>query len=373
MFRREKPQRSFVQRFWRFLRGVLFGVNLLAVAPLLLARLAPYVAPSAWFWPQVLAIYAHWWLWLPLPWLAVWGWRRRWLYLSANAVLLVLCWPIFGHFYQTHEPLAARATDIRVVSWNVNAFTYFYARFEQAVGFLKPLQPDVLCLQEYRNKLNHTPAGVDPLQKLGEELKLPHRIFIDLLPPSQFGLAILSKYPITDGGNLLKEDRNANGIAYADLQLYGETVRVYNLHLQSYNFQPGQRRILTPRGEEPEVTTRQGWGLIKVLLKTWRKQAEQLAAFEREAAHNAPNTVVCTDLNNAPYGYFYRRVRGELQDTYRERGSGRGTTYPLGRGPVRIDYVFAGSAFTVAEHRVVPSGGISDHHAVVTRLRFRFH
>jgi endonuclease/exonuclease/phosphatase family metal-dependent hydrolase len=83
--------------------------------------------------------------------------------------------------------------------------------------------------------------------------------------------------------------------------------------------------------------------------------------------------VVCADLNNVPYSYLYRQVRGDLRDSFMARGSGRGHTYGSGLRSLRIDYILASKQLILLSHRLVDTQGLSDHQGVLVRLRFPFH
>lgn len=363
-------------------RRFLFGINLLLLLPAILVTLAPYVAPTGWFWPNVFALAAPYWLLIPIIWLIVWGWRRKWKFMLVNLALLLLNIGLWPKFYQANAPLASKDKDIKIITMNVNAFIYNYERYEEILAFLKEQNPDILCLQEFYDWEGLRGGNPSSGPRLAKELDLQHWVNIPLIPGQhRFGLAFYSRYPILNAKNVTPSDSAAtNGIAYADIKVYGEIMRLFNVHLQSYKFSIKQRRLFEQQGaERPHIDknqwdARSGWSFLKVMLHTWRDQDHQVRQFEATEKHNDKNTIICADLNNVPYSNYYKRIRGDLQDSFIERGSGTGTTYPVRMLPLRIDYVFAGENFTVVKHEVLPTAGVlSDHNALATTVRFRFH
>jgi endonuclease/exonuclease/phosphatase family metal-dependent hydrolase len=170
---------------------------------------------------------------------------------------------------------------------------------------------------------------------------------------------------------------------FADLKLYGQTVRVYNAHLESYRFSLGQRRMMeletgfeggNPQADSARVPDSQSvWKMVKTMIVTWRKQEEQLGQYLEHAGPDAPSSprLLCADLNNGPTSYFYRKLTQHLHDTFRRRGGGTGRTFSKGGWlPMRIDYVLASPHFTVADHQVLhPPTALSDHYPVLAVLR----
>ena len=375
-----------MKRFWRWLLGVLrrflFGINLLTLVPVVLSSLAPYIAPERFFWPNLLALFHIYWLVIPLLWLAGWGLRRRWAYAAVNLLLLGLNYPSLSLTYQSHEPLPASERNIELLSMNVNAFGYDYKHFLGLQEYLRQTEPDIVCLQEFYNVSDRKGLKTDSgkikrpraLRALEADEQYPHQVFVRVLNSGPFGLLVLSKYPIIDAGLVTPRSNQAKtGIMYADLKLYGERLRLYNAHLASYNFSLRQRRLLGDDQSRASLNVKSGWSLAKVLLHAWELQTEQLNALQAHRREFSDPSVLCADLNNPPYSYFYQEGRGDLQDSFLARGSGRGATYDRFFRPMRIDYVFPSEDFLVAGHRVDAKNRLSDHRPLHVDLRFRFH
>jgi endonuclease/exonuclease/phosphatase family metal-dependent hydrolase len=388
------PQPSAPRSLWARVAGMLarflFLINLLSLVPLLLALIAPYVNPAGWFWPAFAAILKPWLVLVPVLWLVGWLVKRRWKYLLANALALVLAWNTLPLTYQFGGELAAKPKDIRVLTFNVGAFGYQYTKFEQVLKWLKTAKAEVVCLQEFYDIRPRGAGSTDErkraVQRLKTELGLPHAQFVELLTGTRYGMVILSKFPIVEGGAVTETGRKVkNGAMFADVRVFGQVVRVYNVHLQSYNFSLAQRRLLdTETGHEEaresdtslrQPTQQSTWKLMKTMIGAWRTQSEQVTKLLAHRSNWPGPAVLCGDFNNLPYSYYYRQLVDGMRDSFRERGAGFGRTYSKGSLlPMRIDYVFASPDFVVADHAVLrPTLPLSDHFPVLVSLRFGFH
>lgn len=364
----------------RYGRRLLFGLNLLLLLPLILAMLAPWVNADQWWLPTVLSLAYPWWLVLPL--LLGIGWlpfSRR--YALFNLLLLALNYPVWTASWQSNSPSPPDDRDVRVVSYNADAFGYRHERVDELVRLLKPLDPQVLCLQEFRDALDGDHEALPVLEK---ELKYKHHAFVELVPESGFGLMVFSRFPIVSHGRVDTDTLTGNGMMYADLLLYGDTMRVYNLHLLSYRFSVGQRHVLgygklkghsssRQRKSSWTPSVRSLWQVVKIMLSAWTVHIHQTEDLLKHVRNNRKPTLICADLNNPPYTWVYRKVRGDNLDLFMERGSGFGRTWGHGLLSFRIDHMFCNGRLSPREFRALPRDGLSDHSPLYARLRFDFH
>ena len=366
-------------------RNLLIAANVVCLTPLFLAMLAPYVNVERWWLPSVCALLYPWVLLLPLVCCIPWVFFAR-VMLVFNLGVLALNFNHIAATYQINSQGGADPRDVRVVSMNVDAFRFKSENVRTVANLLLKQKPDILCLQEFRSELSEGPP---PLPYFKEKLGLAHHAFVPLSPGKAFGLIIFSRYPIVRTNVLGDTSRHSgNGLMFADLVLYGETLRVYNMHLESYSFSVSQKRMLgqaqTPararkengkrrKVSSDELNSRNVWEVVKVMLGAWRNQLKQLAAYRRHK-QNAPRAViVCGDLNNTPHTYMYRKMTEEMQDCFREAGNGFGKTYGSGPKALRIDYILASNRLKVSRFRTLETQVVSDHKANYAQLRFNFH
>ena len=200
------------------------------------------------------------------------------------------------------------------------------------VAFIKEENPDVICFQEFDYKRI----------KSGELDAYPYS-YVDFkfgAPRSRVVQAIYSKLPIVSKGNLNFPESRNNGI-YVDLLYKNDTVRVYNLHLESLKISIGNGVFSSKHPEK----------VYKRLTRVFKKQEEQakLVAAHRKTVDY--KKIVCGDFNNGQYSRIYNIVKGEMQDTFEEKGTGYGRTFNFHGLPVRIDFILADKEFKVKEHK----------------------
>jgi endonuclease/exonuclease/phosphatase family metal-dependent hydrolase len=368
----------------------LTALNILCLIPILLSQLAPYVPASSWNLPNVLALAMPW---LLIPCLAgclLWAWQRNRRLAYFNLLPLALAVPQINHSVQYSSIGSSNPSDIRVLSLNVGAFSYRHCRWQRIVDQIAQQQPDVVCLQEFCEIKSLSPSYYD---RMKQTLGLPYHHYIRLSPHRSFGLLILSKFAITDAG-IVTHQSDQNGIMYADLEIAGKTVRVYNVHLESYRTdnpalqmafhdtmhpaahkqQPTAGMYLPPKANGPsnkaaaDLLSRNWIQTLRHITHTWQTHEAQVAQYQAHMAQWGDKPViVCGDLNNVPYSYVYRQVSMHLKDSFIARGRGMGKTYGTGIMALRIDYLFASRHIRIKEHNTLHSD-LTDHKGVLVRM-----
>ncbi len=271
------------------------------------------------------------------------GWAWRW----PKAALALVPWLLLGFW------LAPRWVgwhpqhrgNLRVVSMNCNYFEGDFAgpvvKNQDAVKpLLLELKPDVICLQEYSTDSAENNQRFDAI--LQQQLGLRYRF------DKNHGTAVFSRYPIL-GYAMEKFPDSQNLYCWADLQCPKATLRVFNLHLESYGLKlrgSKLKRLISGASVRPQ-------------------QAERVA----EAVAQSPFPVLlCGDLNDTPTSYAYGRLTALLRDGFCQAGSGLGFTY---QGPIpglRIDYIMAQPPLTFRGYRNAAAPKFMDHRLVIADL-----
>ena len=275
-----------------------------------------------------------------------------------SGIVLVLGITFVNKFYKfsTTEQLREEK-DFVVMSYNVRLFNLFQWIERESVkdemkAFIDEQNPDILCIQEYSET-----ANVD--------LRVYKHKFIFMQGNKiKTGQAIFSKFPIIDQGNI-EFPESDNLIVYADIRKGSDTIRVYNMHLQSIKISPDvsemQEHVETIDQQKSQmVFKRIGQAFTKQQL-----QAEILMKHKKEC--NYP-MIICGDMNNSAFSYVYRSIKGNLNDCFEEAGKGFGETYNFKYYPARIDYIFADKSMKVKSFQNFPQFKNSDHFPIVTRL-----
>ncbi|WP_420319827.1 endonuclease/exonuclease/phosphatase family protein [Flagellimonas sp.] len=219
------------------------------------------------------------------------------------------------------------------------------------IDFVSRKDPDIVCFQECHYAM-----------KRSDDLSEYDYKFVDFIYGKHSGKviqAIYSKYPILKV-EAIDFPGSSNNAIYADLLVQKDTVRLYNIHLQSFRIIP---KIETIQSEKSSK-------LLSRLRKVMLKQAEQAQLIRENMATTHYKKIVVGDFNNTQYSNVYRRIKGDLQDTFLEKGKGFGRTYNLLGFPMRIDYILADEDFEVISHKNFDEK-LSDHYPVMATLRLK--
>ena len=115
------------------------------------------------------------------------------------------------------------------MSYNVRMFNVYDwikdKTIPKKIGtFISEKSPDIIAFQEYHKT---------------KKVKLDYKYSYFEDKSKNFGLAIFSKFPIINKGSLDFKKSNNNAI-YADILKGKDTVRIYNIHLQSLKINPAK-------------------------------------------------------------------------------------------------------------------------------------
>jgi endonuclease/exonuclease/phosphatase family metal-dependent hydrolase len=228
------------------------------------------------------------------------------------------------------------------MTWNIAAGHGNLSRIAETV---RSINPDIVALQEVDVRWSERSAFVDQADSLAKSLHMNVRFApIYDFPPRQFGVAILSRYPIVSSVNheitrLSTQQQNAApakapGFLETVLDVRGTKVRVFSTHLD-YRSDPSVR--------EKQVTE----------------------MMEIVGTMDMP-TVLAGDLNATPSAVELKPLMASFQDAAATAAGGE-MTYPAENPVKRIDYVLASRAFTVTEVRVAATDA-SDHRPVMLTM-----
>lgn len=285
--------------------------------------------------------------------LVYWGLlRNRYFLISIPPLLLgYLC---FGGVYQFHTDSDAETKEgISILTYNVQDFNSYRGKAvsdsvsTNIISFIKEYNPDILSFQEFSRRrarnLAHYPYKYQTPYNSSKTIQ-----------------AIFSKYPIIGSGSL-EFPNSQNNALFADIVIKGDTMRVYNIHLQS--FQIHSFRSIVKRNL--------GIGFLRRLQYTASKHQEQAAILNSHREASPYPSIICGDFNQTPYSPSFIKLKRGMQDSFREKGQGWGTTFMRNIISARIDFILADEqAFEILEHRNFDLR-LSDHLPVMARLQIR--
>ena len=168
-------------------------------------------------------------------------------------------------------------------------------------------------------------------------------------------LAIYSKYKIFNNGDL-HFPNSLNGAIYADILYKNDTIRVYNLHLQSLDIRPNYFK--KERSDK----------LFVRLRDSFAKQQRQ-SDIVRQHINDSPYPIVVSgDFNNTQFSKVYFNIKGDLNDSFLKAGHGYGETIKFWKFPFRIDMILADPSIEFLSHKNYKIN-ISDHEPIMATFK----
>jgi endonuclease/exonuclease/phosphatase family metal-dependent hydrolase len=360
-----------------FFRKVIFFVNLLAIGALLLCYLNPYVSPAK-FWPLSFlglaypAIYL-----VNIIFLLYWLLRKSWLHVFSG-ISLAIGFFHFNTIFQMRwndKKLDENTAAIKIMSFNVRLFDlYNWSKNKETqkaiFEFIKKENPDIIAFQEFYADDDNEFINVE---KLKEILNFPYNDYeftLTLRKKHHWGIATYSKHKIIGSGHVNFRVKSNNVCIYSDMLINKDTVRVYNMHLQSIHLLKEDYKFIDALGKDSvEVDEYTGTRKIAGRLKrAFIKRAEQVDSVAKSIESSPYPVIVCGDFNDTPASYTYQTMTTSLTDAFVEAGKGWGKTY-VGIFPsYRIDYILHSNKFDAYEY-VTHQKKLSDHYAISCKLK----
>lgn len=333
-------------------RLVLIG-NLVSALLLLLACITPYAPPTRL--PEFFSFLS-----LGVPFLVLLNlifliyWivvRKRFAWVSI--VSLVAGYIFLGSFFEFRVREAPVLKEhLSIMTFNVHNFNN---NFKSLSGgdidrkirtFISTENPDIVNFQEYDS---------------GQEMfftAYPHK-FVNKTP-GKAHQAIFSKMPIVNRGSL-RFPASSNNAIFADIQYKGDTVRVYNVHLQSFKVFPSKVLL------SPDRIKR----VYKKMADAFPKQHQQAAELLGHIEASPHPVLICGDFNNTQFSNVYRSIKEERVDSFDEAGTGYGRTFYFRYFPLRIDFILADESYFEVEAHKNYDIRLSDHFPIMASFSIR--
>ncbi|MCC1484941.1 endonuclease/exonuclease/phosphatase family protein [Winogradskyella immobilis] len=328
---------------------IIFFVNTLAAFLLLLSYILPYIPPKSFSFLSVLS--------LGVPLLIIINvlFFLYWLFKVKKQLLLSLVALLLGFTYVTSlykftgSKAIEDASNFSVMNYNVRLFNLFDWLPSSTVetdilNFIKQENPSVLSLQEYHRSDTFKLEGYYKYENVSDG-------------KVKSGQAIFSKYPIVNSGSI-EFNNTSNNAIFIDVVKGADTIRIYNLHLQS-------SKINTEVSELKKETSEK---LAQQVGDTFKMQQDQAELFLLHRDRSPYKSIISGDFNNTAYSYIYNKIKGKSQDAFDVAGNGFGRTYDFKFFPIRIDFIFADLDFTVNGFKTYDVK-LSDHYPIKATLK----
>lgn len=305
-----------------------------------------------------------------------WCFRKRWSFAFSTLVLILIGWnSLTTTFGFTGEKGLGPKSDpelIRMMTYNVHSFKPFGEENvepvkRQMLSLIAAENPDIICFQEYFTRRKGSFDITDSLKRI---LNKPHYYFV---PSSEndyeaTGLAIFSRYPIKNKGEITFVNGWGNSSIFVDLMIGNKPLRVYNVHLQSISFDKQDYNYLDQVKHKMEPKLYPSKRILIMLRNAFLKRSQQVDVMKAHMKTCEIPFIVAGDFNDTPASYAVTQMTESLKNTFKEQGTGFGKTYN-GKFPnFQIDYIATTKTIDVLNYRIIEAK-LSDHFPVRSDLR----
>jgi endonuclease/exonuclease/phosphatase family metal-dependent hydrolase len=283
---------------------------------------------------------------------------------------------IFPPNFSSSFSMQKKPGSIRVMSWNVEQFNVLHHKDrpevkQQMLDLINYYDPDIACFQEV--VAGDKKKGINYFPDIQKALRFSDYLFSYSLKDDydnnhHFGRIIFSKLPIINKQTLVNYPNDYNAtFQYVDVLKGNDTIRVFNVHLQSLKFSKANLNYLDKAGLNSDSNITESKSIVSKLKKGFIKRAIQANFIKDEINHSPYPVIVCGDFNDVPNSYAYETIGTGLQNAFVEKGSGIARTFSAISPTLRIDNIFADKKFTVTQFTRVKKQ-LSDHFPILADL-----
>ncbi len=272
--------------------------------------------------------------------------KRQFLVSSS---ILILGWLTLTPIYKLFEKKTLSNNSLSVMSYNVRLFNQYEWINDTEIPtkinmLIQESSPDILVFQDYYSLVN-------------QDFKFNFKYVNTKTASNKNGLAIYSKYPIINSGSLdLKH--TSNNIIYADILRGKDTIRVYNLHLQSLKLKTDKENFGQENSEK----------LVSILEDGFKKQVNQTTVFLDHEKKWKGKKIIAGDFNNTSFSWVYNQISKDKKDAFIEAGKGFGKTFNYWF-PLRIDFILTDNTAEIHQFSSF-NQKYSDHFPIMTTINW---
>ena len=326
----------------------LFFINSLLGVFTLFGYVIPFLNPSAFGLLSVMSLSMPLLLFSNAFFLTYWLLKLK-KQLFVSLVVLGLGYNTLQTLFRFQEKKDFLDEDLKVMSYNVRLFNKSKWSKKDSLGektalLIRKQNPDVLGIQEYY------PTNKVPLD-------FPYS-YVEKNPNgrSLAKQALFSKHKMIDKGSLHFE-KSGNNAIFADIVVKEDTLRIYNIHLESMSIDKNKDNFGQKDSE----------ALLSRFKKSFAKQVVQVQKILEHQKASPYKTIFLGDFNNTAFSWVYRQLSNGKKDAFVEAGVGLGKSFDY-VFPFRIDFILTENCFEINNFKTfnVP---YSDHYPIMARIQ----
>lgn len=336
---------SIIEKFLFIINSVFAVFFLISLSlPLINPALFPYLSILSLFSPILILI----------NFLFVFFWlaKLKKQFLLSTIILCLGYNSVLSFINFSNNSLFVGGDNLSVLSYNVRLFNKYNWIKSDDIGnkinsFLISEDPDIICLQEFQDNIINLS-------------NYPYKFKFSKGSNIGYGQAIFSKFPIINRQTIDLASSSNNAI-FVDLKINNDTIRLYNIHLQSFSI---EKKI-----DLSAVNVEENKKLVSRISKTFINQSKQVKLLSQSLGNSPYKIVLAGDFNNTAFSYSYRKLIEGLKDSFIEKGNGLGITFNYNFIPLRIDFILVDDYFKVNKFKTYKIN-FSDHEPIYTEFNF---
>jgi len=275
---------------------------------------------------------------------------------------------------------------LRIMSWNVAQFDILNYKknagvHHDMIKLINQYQPDIACFQEMvagdsivdLNNAYYKKYSFYSIQEFELSLHFADEYYSynwkeNYLNSQHFGIIIFSKYPIINRHTITTYPNDYNSIfQYVDIVKDADTLRVFNIHLQSLKFNPVNLQYIDNPTIESETDIEKSKNILGKFKRGFLRRKLQADRIKEEIDKSPFPVIVCGDFNDVPNSYAYETIGKNLQNSFEKKGVGLGRTFSGIASSLRIDNIFVDQHYEVNQY-VRIAKKLSDHFPIITDI-----
>ena len=362
------------------IKKTLIAINTIVCISMLLLYTLPYSNQDYFWMLNIIAIS------FPLLLLIQCGFLIWWLIIKPRLAFIPIIFCVLSYKLifsvigiqssEKNEP--QKHSSYNLLSWNVHMFNFFGHRGKpepKMIRKVKDRNAAIFCMQELVFSLDTNSAFT--LEKIKKQLGYSYGVVANdrsfgvhtntktlkqkYLP---FCIGIFSKYPIIKWKKIQSLPEYNHTFLWADILLKEDTVRVFNIHLQSmYLAKDDYEFIEHIDRQDVEDVSNHGKNIIRKIKNANYLRAIQILDVKKAILESPHPVILAGDFNDVPNSYAYQQMRRLLKDAFLEKGQGIGRTFLKIFPTLRIDYIFTPNHFQIHDF-TTHQWGMSDHNAI---------
>jgi endonuclease/exonuclease/phosphatase family metal-dependent hydrolase len=368
--------------FRRLTKRFFIVVNIIAAILFLLGSYG-YLFNPKYFWPiGFLTLSAFYILLILVAFIFFWLFIKPVRALISIVALLLAYQPIsniipyrLAHSFNKAKP----ENTLRVMTWNVAQFDVLNNKKHPEVrnrmfNVINEYEPDIACFQEMVAE-DSTVTDHGHMDEFLQKLKFSDYLYSynskeDFWGYAHFGIIIFSKYPIIKKQTVSFYPNNYNSIfQYVDIVKGEDTIRIFNVHLQTLRFSKSNLKYIEqPTIEDENAAIKESKNIIGKFKRGFLKRHVQADRIRAKIEESPYPVIITGDFNDVPNSYAYHTIGKEMNNAFVEKGSGLGRTFS-GISPVlRIDNIFTDKKMDVLQFQRF-NKKLSDHFPIVADVQ----